>query len=199
MPLRDHFQPPVSGRVSRMEIHGMWAGEIAKELIRTLPPEYLSGVQIHLGAFMEVDVATLEQDSLDSFESNDEYGLKYQPDSPTLLLDADEMIPAEYEVRVYEVSTARRLVAAIELVSPSIKDRESSRDAFVSKCHALQQQNVNVIIVDTVTNSSTNLYADLADRLGANPPAIAASSICAVSLRTRSATVAPVSKLGTTS
>ena len=188
MPLRDHFQPPVSGRVSRMEIHGMWAGEIAKELNRTLPPEYLSGVQIHLGAFMEVDVATLEQDSLDSFESNDEYGLKYQPDSPTLLLDAEEMIPAEYEVRVYEV----------RLVSRSIKDRESSRDAFVSKCHALQQQNVNVIIVDTVTNSSTNLYADLADRLGANPPAIAASSICAVSLRTRSATVAPVSKLGTT-
>lgn len=91
--------------------------------------------------------------------------------------------PAEYEVRVYDAG--ERLVAAIELVSPSNKDRPRSRKAFVSKCHALLQQDVCVVIVDTVTNLTSNLYAELAERLGAKEPAIADSAIYAVTCRTR--------------
>src|SRR5438067_9903110 len=38
--------------------------------------------------------------------------------------------PDKYEVRVYEAEGGARLVAAIELVSPANKDRESHRAAF---------------------------------------------------------------------
>jgi hypothetical protein len=96
------------------------------------------------------------------------------------------LAPAEYEVRIYDVRRASRLVAAVELVSPSNKDRPQSRKAFVDKCHALLQQEVCIAIVDTITSLSANLYGELAARLGAKPPKIADSSIYAVSCRTRS-------------
>ncbi len=94
--------------------------------------------------------------------------------------------PPEYEVPVYVEMQGRRLVAAIEIVSPGNKDRPENRDAFVSKCHALLQQGVCVAIVDPVTERSANLYAELADRLGAAPPATAGSPIYAVACRGRS-------------
>jgi hypothetical protein len=96
-----------------------------------------------------------------------------------------ELTPAEYEVRIYDTTGVNRLVAVVELVSPRNKDRPLSRSAFVDKCHALLQQEVCVAIVDPVTSLSANLYAELAARLGAKPPAIADCSIYAVSCRTR--------------
>src|SRR5205085_1540495 len=106
-----------------------------------------------------------------------------EAEAPTLLLETDELTPPEYEVRVYEQSESRRLVAAVEIVSPRNKDRTESRDAFVSKCHALLQQQGCVLNVDPVTGRSGNLYADLARRIGAKPPASADASIYAVSCR----------------
>ncbi|WP_020468768.1 DUF4058 family protein [Zavarzinella formosa] len=151
MPLRDHFRPPVSTLASWEELHGAWPGLIAFRLNSILPPEYRSGIKIHLGN-----------------------------------LDTEELTPPEYEVRVYDQRKTRRLVAAVEIVSPRNKDRAESRDAFVSKCHALLQEEVCVVIVDPVTERSANLYAELADRLGANAPTIAGNSIYAVSCRSLS-------------
>ena len=45
------------------------------------------------------------------------------------------------------------------------------------------QQGVCVVIVDPVTTRSANLYAALAERIGAKPPATAADPIYAVSCR----------------
>lgn len=56
---------------------------------------------------------------------------------------------------------------------------------FVSKCHAFLQQEVCVVIVDPVTERASNLYAELAEWIGARPPATAERSIYAVSCRTR--------------
>lgn len=151
MPLRDHFRPPDMRLASWEEIHGMWPGIMAVRLNAILPPQYRSGVKIHLGTLVEVDT--------------------------------DELTPPEYEVRIYDESMGRRLVAAVEIVSPRNKDRPSARDEFVSKCHAMLQQAVCVVIVDPVTTRSANLYADLAERIGANPPATAGEPIYAVSCR----------------
>jgi hypothetical protein len=98
-------------------------------------------------------------------------------------LETDAPTPPEYEVRVYDERHGRRLVAAVEIVSPGNKDRPESRDAFVSKCHALLLQDVCVAIIDPVTDRPANLYAELAERIGAAPPAVAASPIYAVSCR----------------
>jgi hypothetical protein len=71
------------------------------------------------------------------------------------------------------------LVAAIEIVSPSSKDRPESRHAFVAKVVALLQSNVCVSLVDVVTIRQFNLHADLLaligrtdPMLGEDPPAI---------------------------
>jgi hypothetical protein len=170
MPLRDHFRPPMTSLASWEELHGMWPGVMAFRLNALLPPEYRSGVKIHLGT-PEVNDGDVDG------------GLAWEAAAPTLLLETDELTPPEYEVRVYDLTDSRRLVAAVELVSPRNKDRAEARDAFVSKCHALLQQDVCVVIVDPVTERSGNLFAALAERLGARRPDTADAALYAVSCR----------------
>lgn len=183
MPLRDHFHPPLENYASWEEVHGGWPATIAFRLNSLLPARYRCGLKIHLGTVVEVDVAAFEREAAPRFD--EATADAWAVESPTLLLETEELTPAEYEVRVYDSNRAQRLVAAIELVSPSNKDRPQSRMAFVDKCHAMLQQDVCVVIVDTVTSYSSNLYAELASRLGAKPPSIAGASIYAVACRTR--------------
>jgi len=188
MPLRDHFRPPVTDFASWEELHGLWPGIMAVRLNSLLPPDYRSGLKIHLGSVVEVDVAAFELQNANGSGDHDpsDSALRWQAASPTVLLDTDELTPPEYEVRVYDQRHSRRLVAAVEIVSPRNKDRGEARSAFVSKCHAFLQQEVCVVIVDPVTERSANLYAELAERIGARPPATANRSIYAVSCRSRS-------------
>lgn len=185
MPLRDHFRPPVSDVASWEELHGAWPGAIAFRLNDLLPSDYRSGVKIHLGTAVEIDVPTFELQTSDKSGSDvaAEAVLEWKPASPTVLLESDELTPPDYEVQVYDQRHTRRLVAAVEIVSPRNKDRAEARNAFVSKCHALLQQEVCVTIVDLVTERSSNLFAELAERLGAKAPATASQRIYAVSCR----------------
>jgi hypothetical protein len=185
MPLRDHFHPPLGEMASWEELHGAWPTTIAFRLNATLPPGYRSGVRVHLGTTVELDVAAFEHDHAvgSGAASNGGTAVAWAPTSPALLLETDELTPPTYEVRVYDEHHARRLVAVVEIVSPRNKDRLESRAAFVTKCQALLQQEVCVAIVDPVTERSANLYAELAARLGAEPPAVASASIYAVSCR----------------
>jgi hypothetical protein len=187
VPLRDHFHPPVENIASWEEVHGAWPATIAYRLNATLPSKYRCGVKVHVGTLVEVDVAAFERDTAANPRDEAANGprLPWESESPTLLLETEELAPAEYEVRVFDATRAQRLVAVVELVSPSNKDRPQSRRAFVDKCHALLQQEVCVVIVDIVTNYTSNLYAELADRLGAKAPAIAGCTIYAVACRTR--------------
>ena len=75
----------------------------------------------------------------------------------------------EYEVRVFDDEN-RRLVAAIEIVSPANKDRPDHRHLFVAKCANLLQKGVCVSIVDLVTVRRFNLYAELLALLGRRDP-----------------------------
>ena len=61
-----------------------------------------------------------------------------------VVYDLDLADQYEYEVRVYDAERDRRLVAAVEIVSPANKDRPESRRAFVSKCVTLLRQRVSV-------------------------------------------------------
>ena len=87
-------------------------------------------------------------------------------------------------MRIYDARHGRRLVAAIEIVGPSNKDRPESRRAFVAKIAALLQHDVSVSVVDIVTIRQFNLYADLLELigrsdpiLGAEPPAVYAATV----------------------
>lgn len=84
--------------------------------------------------------------------------------------------PECYEVRVFDEEHGRRLVAAVEIVSPANKDRPDRRHAFVTKCAALLQNQVCVVIVDIVTNRAFNLYAELMEFFGQTDPSPAAAT-----------------------
>jgi hypothetical protein len=179
MPLRDHFRPPLDDVRSWEELHGQWPAMIVMALAGTLPPRYVAGPRVHLGAFFEIDVASYEEGEtlpLAVAEGGEEGGVAtavWAPPQPTLAVTIDLPDQDEYEVRVYDSKRHRRLVAAVEIVSPANKDRPESRRVFVAKCAALLQQQVSVVIVDLVTTLQFNLYGDLLDLLGQVDPSLA--------------------------
>lgn len=165
MPLRDHFHSPVNDRHSWDVLHGGWPMEMAKALNKKLPQEFVAGPQVHLGGGVEIDMGAMESDEpVGRTALTHGNGVEASPwaeVSPTVCVETDLPDVDEYEVRVYDVDRGRRLVAAVEIVSPSNKDRPETRRAFVAKCATLLRQDVSVTIVDVVTNRDFNLYADL--------------------------------------
>ncbi len=178
MPLRDHFRPPLDDIASWEEFHGAWPTVIVMALNRKLPPRYVAGPRVHLGAAMEIDVSAYDQDKPASFgRTTGEGGIAtatWAPPRPTFDVATDLPDQDAYEVRIHDTRRHRRLVAAVEIVSPANKDRPENRRAFVSKCAALLQEQVSVAIVDLVTTRQFNLYGDLLDLIGQTDPALAA-------------------------
>jgi hypothetical protein len=181
MPLRDHFRPPVNLHHAWDELLGQWPAMMVLQLAGQLPPNYTVAPHVHLGGSVEIDVAAHKhlsnpEAARPSGGNGQTATATWAATAPTLRVETDLPDVDEYEVRVYDVSRDRRLVAAVELVSPANKDRPEMRRAFVAKCAALLQQRVAVSIVDVVTTRDFNLYADLLAFLGrtdasvANPP-----------------------------
>jgi hypothetical protein len=152
---------------------------IAVALNRSLPPRYAAEPQVHLGSGVEIDVASFDADEADSTsagEAGNGGGVAtavWAPPRPTFAVATDVPALDEYEVKVYDTEIGRRLVAAVEIVSPSNKDRPEHRRAFAAKCAALLQNRVSVAIVDLVTVRTFNLYADLLEVLGLADPSLA--------------------------
>lgn len=173
MPLRDHFRPPLSEISSWEEVHGQWPAVIVHQLGQLLPPRYMAGPRVHRGAEVEIDVATFESDaaagpfSSPPAESGAAHTL-WAPTEPTLAVETELADFDEYEVRVYDTRRGRRLVAAIEFISPANKDRAERRSQFTSKCAALLRQGVSLVLVDVVTARQVNLYGELLDLVGAS-------------------------------
>jgi Protein of unknown function (DUF4058) len=172
MPLRDHFHSPLADRRSWQGVHGLWPGMIVIDLNRKLPQRYFAEPQVHLGSSIEIDVAAYEEEDAGSLTvggSDDGGGVAtaaWAPPMPTLTIASDLLDLDEYEVRVYDEEAGRRLVAAVEIVSPANKDRPGHRRAFIAKCAALLQNQVCVAIVDPVTSRTPNLYCELMEFLG---------------------------------
>lgn len=151
MPLRDHFRPTLP--TSWEELHAGWPMVIVQQLQPQLPANYAAGPRAHAGAQVEIDVATAVWVA-----------------EPVVSVETDLAEEDEYEVRIYDVTRGRTLVAAIEIVSPANKDRPETRNAFVGKCAALLRKGVAVSIVDVVTTRQFNLYAELMAFVGHPDP-----------------------------
>jgi hypothetical protein len=160
---------------------------LVQQLYGILPEGYVAAPGVHLGTAFEIDVSAYERDEAAEAASAAGTGGAWAAPAPTLTLETDLPEQDEYEVRVYDARRGRRLVAAIELVSPSNKDRPESRRAFVAKTAALLQQDVCVSIVDVVTVRQFNLYADLLELIGRSDPALGAEPpyLYAVTVRGR--------------
>lgn len=179
MPLRDHFRPPLDNQSSWEALHGQWPAMIVMALARKLPPRYVAEPRVHLGSFAEIDVSAYEKDEPAPFAPApglDEGGVAtavWAPPRPTFGVVTNLPDQDEYEVRVYDMKRHRRLVAAVEIISPANKDRPENRRAFVTKCAALLQQRVSVVLVDLVTTRQFNLYGDLLELIGEADPSLA--------------------------
>ncbi len=182
MPLRDHFRSPLDDLTAWEGFHGQWPAMIVLALSRKLPRRYAAAPRVHSGSSIEIDVATYEKDdpgppTPDADPGNGGGGVAtavWAPARPTLAVMTDLPAPEEYEVRVYDSKRGRRLVAAVEIVSPANKDRPEHRRAFVAKCAALLQERVAVAIVDLVTTRNFNLYGELLELIGRTDPSLGA-------------------------
>ncbi len=187
MPLRDHFRPPLRDSRCWEEIHGGWPMVIVQQLGPLLPPQYTAGPRVHAGTRIEVDVGAFVSDpDAVSYEPPGTTG-SWTPGQPTWLAETDLADFDVFEVRIHQASPQRRLVAAIELISPANKDRVAHRNQFVAKCLALLRDGVALVLVDVVTERTGNLYAHLLQWIGQSDPKLAASppSTYAVACRWR--------------
>jgi hypothetical protein len=161
--------------------HGQWPAMIVLALAAKLPRRYVAAPRVHLGVSAEIDVGTFAEDEVPSAGVNRGSGngaeggvatAVWAP-RPTLTLVTDFPAETAYEVRVFDLESDSRLVAAVEIVSPANKDRPEHRRAFVAKCAALLQEQVSVTIVDVVTARHFNLYGELLELIGGTDPALA--------------------------
>jgi hypothetical protein len=176
LPLRDHFRPPLDKFASWEELLGQWPAVIVQQLRKQLPSGYVAGPRVHVGAEIEIDVATFEKENAPFFGSAEVNGgvvtAVWAPPQPSLAVETTLPDFDEYEVRIYDANRGRHLVAAIELVSPANKDRPEHRNVFVAKCATLLQKGVAVSIVDVVTVRQFNLYAELLALVGHADPTL---------------------------
>lgn len=190
MPLRDHFRPPVDNVASWEEFHGQWPAVIVQHLRKKLPAGYIAGPHVHFSSYVEIDVAAFETKESPWPPATDERNggvatAVWAPPQPSVAVETTLPSNDEYEVRIYDAKRGRRLVAAVEIVSPANKDRPENRNVFVAKCVELLRKGVAVSIVDLVTIRHFNLYTELLALIGHSDPTLGAEppNIYAVSCR----------------
>jgi Protein of unknown function (DUF4058) len=165
MPLLDHFRPPLALRRHWHSFHHAWATYIASDLNRCLPEGYFAEPNVQFG--IEIDVATF---SATEFKPNvvwqaETVQTDWAAPAPVLTIPLP-LVTDIVEVLVYDREGGPTLAGAIELLSPSNKDRPGNRDAFVTKCAAYIQQGVGLVIVDVVTDRHSDWHDELLKRLG---------------------------------
>ncbi|MCI0705794.1 MAG: DUF4058 family protein [Planctomycetia bacterium] len=161
MPLLDHFHPPLHPHRHWESFQVTWLNTIAETLNRALPECYFAEEHARIKDATEFDITesplVIAPKSVDARH-------QFVPPTPPIVVPA--AFPDEFEVRVYEAEGGARLVAALELVSPANKDRDTHRRAFATKCAGYLAQGIAVIVIDVVTSRSGNLHADILQFLG---------------------------------
>jgi hypothetical protein len=169
MPLQDHFHPPLRRTHPWRGFHSAWAAAIARHLNRgILPPGYYAIPNIDLNGPVEIDVATLQERLTEEGIAAGSALALWTPPEPNLTTTLDFPPLDLVEVQVFYQEDEPRLIAAVELVSPSNKDRPSERQAFVIKCASYLHQGSSLVIVDAVTARRANLHAELWQLLQSN-------------------------------
>ncbi len=191
MPLRDHFRPPLDNKYSWDGFHAMWPAVMVQYLVKILPERYFALPGVYLGSIYEVDIGTFrDTEQTDRSRESGEGGMAvvtYAPPKPTLSLEPELPNQDVYEVRIYDNERDRQLVAAVEIVSPSNKDRPERRTDFVAKVAGLLRHGICVSIVDIVSIMDFNLYGELMDFVHGRDPALSDPPTCmyAATLQTR--------------
>jgi hypothetical protein len=164
MPLLDHYHPPLSERRHWEAFHSRWASAIADALNdHHLPENLFAEPTVQVGGLAQIDVATFdgEPGSHNGARATGTLPDAARVQAPTWTIPA--VFADTFEVQVINTEGGPRLVAAIELVSPSNKDRPRTRRAFGVKCANYLCQGIPFIVVDVVTSRLANLHNEILD------------------------------------
>lgn len=175
MPLRDHFHSPLQDECPWESFHSAWANAMVIRLNReVLPDRFRALPQTHMGNPVEIGVVTVRLREEQPPTGNGATTAVWAPPQAKLAVEVDFADQDNFEVLVQDKT--RRVVAAIELVSPANKDRPSNRRDFAIKCASYLRNRVAVIIVDVVTERRNNLHHELMDLLKMPAPLAEAAS-----------------------
>lgn len=164
MPLHDHFHPPWSVLRPWEGFHSAWATSIAYHLNSgVLPSEYFAMPLVQIEGRVEVDVGTFQEEGSSSGAAI--ATALWAPPAPAMSVVLDGGPGDTFEVQVMREFGGPQLRAAIELISPSNKDRSSSRHAFAEKCAGYLRRGVSVVIIDVVTERAANLHNEIVEVL----------------------------------
>lgn len=169
MPLHDHCRSPLDDLYPWSSIHTGMLAEIAEDLNRRIPPRFFARENRKFGNEIEIDVATFDREPVTPGGANGAATATLAAPTwaaPATALTIEATFPDVYEVRVFLRDGRSRLVAAIELVSPSNKDRPASRQAFVAKCAAYLNEGVCVTVFDGTTERRARVHRDLLQLFG---------------------------------
>lgn len=174
MPLLDHFRAPVSTRHRWESFHACWAITLMESLNARLPQRFFAEAQIHVGRKIEADVAEFERtlppgevevtgnghpDGAGGVAVAVAEPIVYAPPEPDMAFPLK--FEDAFEIKVYDTDRDQRLVAVIELVSPSNKDRPEERETFALKSLGYLKAGIGLVIVDIVTDRQFNLHNEL--------------------------------------
>jgi hypothetical protein len=184
MPLLDHFNVPLNRTHPWRSFHGAWAAAMARLLNHgVLPPGYYAVPLVDRDGPVEIDVATLREQSSPGSESGARAPHPWTAPEPGLALAVELPTADGVEVHVFADEGDPCLTAAVELVSPRNKDRPKARQAFAVKCVGHLQQGASVVVVDTVTTRRADVNAEILSLLGVNAGTGTRSNLSAVSYR----------------
>ncbi|MGE4002900.1 MAG: DUF4058 domain-containing protein, partial [Planctomycetaceae bacterium] len=156
--------PPLSDSRDWHGFHTPWAAVLAADLNRRLPdgwwaqPEVIYGVELDVGVVEEAD-GPLQQPK----PNDDLADWTAPPPDMVVSFDIDD---ESVEIQVLNSGYGPSLMAAIELVSSSNKDRPATREAFVAKCLSILNDGAGLMVVDIVTARHAALHHELLRRLG---------------------------------
>ena len=168
MPLLDHFHPPVENFAPWTSIGSFWITALTRSLNRKLPANgFRAYANVHLGHMVEADVGEFQSDPFDGDWSASSSGGLLTEVAPAPVLTFSPDFPDAFEIRIVDTRKGKTLVAVIEIVSASNKDRDESRGKLVRKCAGMVQIGIGVVLVDPVTNRLANLHNLLMAKLGA--------------------------------
>jgi hypothetical protein len=170
MPLLDHFHPPLKDDARWNSFHSNWATRIADQLSEALPDDFRAEEHAKASGGVEIDVASYRRPEVVDRNGSPDPNLtpeelaSWVPPPPVGTMPA--LFPDTFEVRVIQLSGARQLVAAIELVSPGNKDRDEVRRAFATKVASYLHDGISIVVIDVVTDRRANLHNETMRLIG---------------------------------
>jgi hypothetical protein len=172
MPLLDHFRSPTFEAAPWTSIGSQWIAWTVRWLNRTLPDRgFRAFSHIHLGNMAEADIGEFEREPegvwAGSSSSSDGTQTAVLPPPVGVI---EPVYPDEFEIEIKSTREGMRLVAVIEFISPSNKDRADARKKLIDKCAAYLGNAIGVVLVDTITHRHFNLSNELVATIGGRGP-----------------------------